>query len=61
MAVTQSYLQGQNNKRDSINNQLSAILIRLRIQPKQWQKLSQEFEIIFNFFVGDGLAINKNW
>ena len=50
----------KDNKRGPINNQLPAILIRLQIQPKQWQKLSQEFEINFKSFVGDALAIKEN-
>ena len=50
----------KDNKRGSINSELPAILIRLQIQPKQWKKLSQEFEANFKSFVGNAVAIKEN-
>ena len=48
------------NKRGSIDKALPAILVRLQIQPKQWQQLSQQFEANFKSFVGDAVAIKEN-
>lgn len=50
----------RNNKRGLIDTALPTVLVRLKIQPKQWQQLSQQFEVNFRSFVGDAVAIKEN-